>query len=121
MSEPLDINDTALCEALLIMGDEKAVAWAWIKAYALNLKQEIDEFLDNSDYEETCISNRIDDEHDLMSLADSHQKGNWGEYLIVGGLFEGEHVDPTFWDKYAIVRDIPRDQVEEAGLFSCSC
>lgn len=121
MSEPLDINDTALCEALLIMGDEKALAWAWIKAYALNLKQEIDEYLGDDDNGHEYVSNRIEDEHDLMELADSHQNGGYGDYLTVGGLFEGERVDPTFWDKYAIVRDIPRDQIEESGLFSCSC
>lgn len=121
MSEPLDINDKALCEALLIMGDEKAVAWAWIQAYALNLKQEIDEYVDDEDNECYSVSNRIESAEDLMRIADSHQKGGWGDYVCAGGLFEGERVDPTFWDKYAIVRDIPRDQVEASGLFTCSC
>lgn len=121
MSEPLDINDTALCESLLIMGDEKAVAWAWIQAYALNLKQQIDEYLSDDDRDYEYVSNRIESAEDLMDLADSHQGGQWGEYLTVGGLFEGNRVDPTFWDKYAIVRGIPRDQIEESGLFSCSC
>ena len=120
MSEPLDINDTALCEALLIMGDEKAVAWAWIQAYALNLKQQIDEYVD-SDEDGGYVSNRIESAEDLMNIANSHQRGGWGDYVCAGGLFEGERVDPTFWDKYAIVRDIPRDQVEASGLFTCSC
>ncbi|QHJ80262.1 MAG: hypothetical protein [Caudoviricetes sp.] len=120
MSEPLDINDKALCEALLVMGDEKAVAWAWIQAYALNLKQQIDEYVD-SDEDGGYVQNRIESAEDLMEIADSHQNGGWGDYVCAGGLFEGEHVDPTFWDKYAIVRGIPRDQVEASGLFTCSC
>lgn len=122
MSEPLDINDKALCEALLLMGDDKAVAWAWIQAYALNLAQQIDEYLNDEDRDDSYyISNRVEDASDLMELADSHQNGGFGDYLIVGGLFEGDCVDPTFWQKYAIVRDIPYGQVERSSLFSCSC
>lgn len=119
MSEPLDINDTGLCEALLIMGDEKAVAWAWIQGYTKNLLQEIQEYLGDTDYE--YQSNVIQDEYDLMELADGHQNGNWGDYMIVGGLFEGNGVDPLFWDKYAIVRGIPREEVSANNFFSCSC
>lgn len=121
MSEPLDINDHPLCEALLLMGDEQAVAWAWIKAYALNLKQQIDEYLGNDDRDYESQQNVIEDEYDLMELADSHQNGNWGDYMVVGGLFEGSGVDPLFWDKYAIIRDIPREEIEASSLFSCSC
>ncbi len=120
MSEPLDINDHPLCEALLLMGDEKAVAWAWIKAYALNLIQQIDEYLGN-DSDEYNQQNVIEDEYDLMTLADSHQDGKWGDYMVVGGLFEGESIDPLFWDKYAIVRDVPREEVAADNFFSCSC
>lgn len=120
MSEPLDINDKALCEALLVMGDEKAVAWAWIQAYALNLKQQIDEYAD-SDEDGGYVQNRIESAEDLMEIADSHQNGGWGDYVCAGGLFEGAHVDPLFWDKYAIVRGIPREEVSSNNFFSCSC
>lgn len=37
------------------------------------------------------------------------------------GTFEGEDVDPTFWEKYAIVRGKPLDEVEQNSFFTCSC
>jgi hypothetical protein len=44
-----------------------------------------------------------------------------GDYLVKGGLLEGEYVGNDFWDKYEIVvgRSISDD--DRGSFFSCSC
>ena len=106
-------------EARLICGDPQALAYAWILAYAQNLDDQCRPSEDDDDSYGSVSVN------DLLEVADSHQPGQggrWGgDYLSRGGAFEGQSVDSTFWKHYAVFRDIPQDEVEEASFFSCSC
>ncbi len=38
-----------------------------------------------------------------------------------GGAFEGFSVDPTFWDKLAIIKEIEIPDESRNSFFSCSC
>lgn len=107
-------------EARVICGDPQALAYAWILAYAANLNDQCQPRDDDDDsrYGSVTVT-------DLLEVADSHQPdadSRWGgDYLSRGGAFEGEQVDPTFWKHYAVFRNKPIEEVEEASFFSCSC
>lgn len=103
-------------EGRVIMGDAKATAYMWISRYTDNLNEMIRKSRDSEEYHQEEIS--IDD---LLYHADSHQGQGWGDYIIRGAVFEGMGVDPVFWDKYAILKGIPRDEVKAESFFSCSC
>lgn len=112
MEHPYDMS---LHQEYLMVGHPQAQAYEWLKAYALNLSDQCS----NEEY-----SNREVTVEELLETADSHQNdaSGWGgDYIVRGGAFEGMSMDPMFWEKYAIFRDIPLDQVEEAHFFSCSC
>ena len=105
-------------EGRLILGDPKAHAYMWISRYADNLTARIEES-NRGGYEDYHLDGVS--VHDLLSCADSHQSGGWGDYITRGGVFEGEAIDDTFWDKYAILCDKPRDEITDNSFFSCSC
>lgn len=112
---PYDIEEH---KGRLMCGDPVAIAYEWIRAYAQNLTDQVNNACDGWGGDVTV--------DDLMSAADAHQPdedGNngWGEYITRGGTFEGKGVDPTFWEKYAIVRGKNIDDVEQSSFFSCSC
>lgn len=108
---PPEEHDARLKEGCVI-----AQAYEWIAAYALNLTQDVEDGNRHRDYE--CSPVTVDD---LMDAADSHQGEGWGDYIVRGGTFEGEYVDPTFWTKYAILREKELDDVKQDSFFSCSC
>ncbi|QEM41138.1 hypothetical protein HYP85_gp041 [Pseudomonas phage Zuri] len=102
----------------VMCGDPVAIAYEWIMAYAKNLTDQVSDAYDGHGGEITV--------DELMEVADSHQpdeNGNngWGDYISRGGTFEGESVDPMFWEKYAIVRGKHIDDVDQSSFFSCSC
>ena len=67
-----------------------------------------------------AYADSIDESYEyVMDVADSHQKGSWGNYIIQGERFEGESTPDEFWDYYAIVRNNPNP--ERTSFFSCSC
>lgn len=51
----------------------------------------------------------------------SQEKDRWGEYLVLGGLLEGESVPDEFWPHFEAVTGttVPKDHQE--SFFSCSC
>lgn len=95
-----------------------AQAYEWISAYALNLTQDVQ---DSHDAEDSEWTGRPVTVEDLMDAADSHQGEGWGDYIVRGGTFEGFYMDPTFWTKYAILREKELDDVKQNQFFSCSC
>lgn len=109
----LEDYDLSLHQAALILGDPVAQAFEWIRAYAENLTSQAKGDSYGGDYPVTVS--------DLMEAADSHQGDGWGDYIVRGGTFEGESIDPTFWEKYAIFREIPLEDVSQSSLLSCSC
>jgi hypothetical protein len=102
-------------EALLVMADPQALAYAWIEAYALNISPDAND--SDDDYEDDSPVTA----EDLINHADSHQGEGWGDYICRGGTYEGFRIDPMFWDKYATVCGIPRESVQENSFFTCSC
>lgn len=105
--------DQSMHQAALILGDPVARAYEWIRAYAENLSAQTVGDNYGGDREVTVKQ--------LMDAADSHQGEGWGDYIIRGGTFEGESIDPTFWEKYAIFREIPLEDLNQSSLLSCSC
>lgn len=98
-------------KARLLVNEPQAVAWAWLHAYLENLNNRI------GNYDGDGIT--FDE---LMTTADSHQGGAWGEYIVRGGVFEGFSTDISFWDHYRNFRCVPSEEtVDEASFFSCSC
>lgn len=49
------------------------------------------------------------------------KEGSWGEYLVLGGLLEGEYVSDEFWPHYDNVRGVTTKERQRRSFFSCSC
>ena len=97
----------------VMCGDPIAIAYEWISAYVENL---------NSRIKEDDGSPITMDE--LIEIAMSNLGSNtyWGgNYLIRGGAFEGVGVDPMFWEKLSILKQIHIPQKDRNSFFSCSC
>lgn len=95
-------------------------AYAWIEAYALSLSGEYDDV----DYTITA--------DELIETANTHlpeRNHRWGgDYIIKGGLLEGERTSVEFWDKFETLtgkRPAPKDSSDvwshSPSFFSCSC
>lgn len=61
----------------------------------------------------------------LMNAAaeyvESKRRGGYGEYLVLGGLLEGEYVPDEFWDHYENVTGEQVPDSQRGSFFSCSC
>lgn len=51
----------------------------------------------------------------------SKKAGGWGEYLVFGGLLEGESVPDAFWPHYETVTGEKVEEDHRGSFFSCSC
>lgn len=105
-------------DARMLVGDPKAMAWAWIYSYAKGLGGSAgwgDD--DEDDYVEVTPEELI-----KTAMGNLETTDRWGgEYIVKGGLLEGVRVDPTFWDKLAILKDLDIPQDKRNNFFSCSC
>lgn len=106
--------------ARLLLLDPIATSYEWIKKYAENLTDRVNE--DNED--DTYGGGKSITVDELIDTAMSHidTGDRWGgDYITRGGTFEGESVDPTFWDKLSILleKEIPSNKRND--FFSCSC
>jgi hypothetical protein len=113
---PLDQHDVRI-----MVGAPKALALAWILGYLKNVNGNIEEADDDNSYgggDPVTL-------RELIETAESHlnSSNRWGgDYITRGGSFEGMGTDPTFWEKYAILKDIPLTQeMKNSSFFSCSC
>ena len=110
--------DPVTHNALLMMGDSKALAYQWITEYAKNISPGEPEDDDPDYYRDV----RPVTAEEMIDAAASQQGEQWGgDYICRGGEYEGFRVDGTFWDKFAIVMGIERNDVEESNFFTCSC
>lgn len=104
-------------KARIMCGDPIALAYKWIESYLENLN---DRITPDEDYNSEPIT--MDE---LIETAMSHinvESGRWGgDYIVRGGAFEGFSVDPTFWDKLAIIKEIEIPNESRNSFFSCSC
>lgn len=99
-----------------MVGDPLMLAYAWIEAYVENLNSMVQG--DPHNYQGPIT---IDE---LIDTAYSHIESNtsWGGgYLSRGGTFEGIDVDPIFWEKLAVLKQIEIPQERRNNFFSCSC
>ena len=102
----------------LVLGDPQAEAYAWIMAYAAQITEQAQNQGDEDWYSSRDANYTAED---LIQIAESHKEGRWGDYICHGGAFEGESVDPLFWDKLSIVLDEEVPDEDRNGFFSCSC
>lgn len=114
-------NERKVRQAIL---DPQAVAYAWIEAYAKNLSAQVSEYAqDMAEDDDYCNSDSVTvDDLIQVGLSQLDTKDSWGgDYISRGGTFEGQGVDPMFWDKLSILigQEIPSDS--RNGFFSCSC
>lgn len=100
-----------------MVGDQMAEAYMWLVAYTANLNDRISQHYENG-YSHHEIS--LDE---LITIGMSHvdSSDGWGEYLTRGGTFEGEHLDETFWDKLAALKQIEIPHGCRQNFFGCSC
>lgn len=56
---------------------------------------------------------------DLMWHADHYLK--YRSYWCEGGRFEGEYLNPAFWDHYEKVTGVAVDDDDRNSFFTCSC
>lgn len=106
--------------ALLMIGDPEAKqydAYKWIEAYAAQLSAQVTESYDYDEYRHDGVSVEELIEVGLSNIRDD----GWGDYISRGGAFEGESVEPMFWDKLAIYMDIEIPHDKRGSFFSCSC
>ncbi|MDR5839364.1 hypothetical protein [Caballeronia sp. LZ034LL] len=99
--------------------DPQVMAFLWLEAYVENLNDQIRSSYDNENgrYGELDLA-------EVITTAESHldTKDRWGgDYIVKGGVFEGQGTDPTFWDKLAILKGIEIPQEKRSNFFSCSC
>jgi len=76
----------------------------WIEKYADGLGLDVDELIDYAD-----------------DWVRASKKGHSGNYLVKGGLLEGEYVSDEFWDHYEIYRGVEVSYDDRGSFFSCSC
>ena len=102
----------------LVLGDPQAEAYAWIMAYAAQITEQARKPGDEDWYSSRDANYTAED---LITIAKSNMNGGWGDYICHGGAFEGESVDPLFWDKLSIVLDEEVADKDRNSFFSCSC
>lgn len=51
----------------------------------------------------------------------SRKKDRWGDYLVMGGLLEGESTEPLFWHHFELVTGEQVPEEHKENFFSCSC
>jgi hypothetical protein len=76
----------------------------WIHEYAMSFPLSVDMLME---YAEDWVR--------------SQRNGQWGDYLVLGGLLEGEYVSDEFWNQYEIVMGEKVDENHRGSFFSCSC
>jgi hypothetical protein len=94
---------------------EKDKAYKWIENYANSLSGYYSDYEGGDSYAEITAE-------ELIDTAKTHLKeGSWGDYIVYGGKFEGEYVQPEFWNQLEIYleKEIPEDR--RHSFFSCSC
>lgn len=91
----------------------KASAYNWIVQYASSISG-CDAY-EEGEYNVTA--------EELISTAQTHiGSSSWGgDYLVKGGLLEGEYTSPMFWEKLSIYLDIEIPDSDRNNFFSCSC
>jgi len=104
--EPL--TEEQMHKALLLIHDPVATAKQWIIDYAARL----------SDDEYTVTA----DELINTAMSNYYSSSKWGgDYLVKGGLLEGESVSDEFWSQLAILKEINIPEDKRNNFFSCSC
>lgn len=104
---PSVVKRTDFVEPVSVPESEKKdsnTAYYWIENYADDLGLDVDELIEYAD-----------------DWVRSQRNGTWGNYLVKGGLLEGEYVSDEFWDNYEIYRGETVTQHERGSFFSCSC
>ena len=90
--------------------DTKQKAYEWISDYAESFGE--------------CDGYSVDAD-DLITYGEDYyegeERGLWPDYLVKGGLLEGECVSNEFWGQLAIYLGRPEISEFSGNFFSCSC
>ena len=110
-------------EVQLLLGNKVALAYAWIDAYAIQLDARV---VASSARHEEGYGYPLEGitTEEMISLGESrvgHEDFWGGEYLVRGGVFEGESTDPLYWDHLATLLGVEIPDKERGSFFSCSC
>lgn len=107
-------------ETRMLIGDQKAIAYSWIQAYASGLvPAQVKASGGSDDYDDGYEED--DYWHEPVSANELFNAFQNNDYIIRGGLFEGESVDPMFYTCLKILMEDEYDSDNESNLFSCSC
>ena len=105
-------------QAFVIVGDPQALAFEWIRAYTENLNQ----YVRTDDDDEKGRGHSPVTVTELIDVAlDTVEGTGWGSYISRGGAFKSMSVDPMFWDKLSILKEMEIKEDNRNSFFSCSC
>lgn len=108
-------KEPGLQKAMLLYGDPKAEAWAWMHGYAAMLSNS------DPDDEDYYVSVSVDELIDT-AMANLDEDDEWpNHYISKGGLLESKSVEPMFYEKLALLKDITIPKEKQKNFFSCSC
>ena len=97
-------------DARLMCNDPVALAYMWMLGYLEN----INDMCKNEDQDDVTIDELLD------AAVEVGINDGW-DYIQRGGVFEGYQVDPLFWDKLAILKEIDIPEDNRNSFFTCSC
>lgn len=96
--------------------DAKQEAYKWIQEYAESF----------GIYDEEYYGTKYSiDAEDLIAYGkdfyEDMERGSWPDYLVKGGLLEGEYTSDLFWEKLSIYLGRELNSKYTGNFFSCSC
>lgn len=93
----------------------KELAYKWIQDYANRLSGSYYDYRNDSDSYADITA------EELIETAKTHLDGGWGDFIVYGGMFEGEYTEPEFWNQLEIYLEKEIPEVDRRSFFSCSC
>lgn len=109
MSKHNPYPDESDLQVRVMVGDQVAIAWLWLLAYLDNVNKRITDYADDNH-----------ESYNLITIDEFIDTGITGDYITRGGVFEGFHLDPLYWEKLSILKET---EIEPSryGFFNCSC
>lgn len=93
----------------------KDKAYKWIENYADSISGSYYDYRS----ETQAYANITAEE--LIETAKSHFGDSWGDFIVYGGMFEGERVSAEFWEHLSVYLEKEIPDSDRRSFFSCSC
>jgi len=105
LSATVPVQEIKTISSMIESGElDTNFGYKWIQNYADELGLDFDELIEYAD-----------------DWVRSSKKGHSYNYLVKGGLLEGEYVSDEFWDHYEAYTGVVVDARDRGSFFSCSC